>query len=68
MAPPKRLKISEVPGYLDREHSIEVTRQTVYNWVKNGVRGSKLRTIRKANKLYTTEGWVDDFVSTLSRD
>lgn len=65
MAPPKKLKLSEVPAYLDRQHEIEVTRQTVYNWAKNGKRGTKLRTVTKAGKLYTTENWVDDFLASI---
>jgi transposase-like protein len=59
--------MSDVPAYLDREHGIEVSRQTVYNWVKKGVRGTTLQTIRKGGKLYTTEARVDDFVANLDR-
>ena len=64
-APPKRLKISEVPEYLDRVHEVDATRQTVYNWVNKGRRGTHLRTVRKAGTLFTTEAWVDQFVSSL---
>lgn len=65
--PPKRLKINEVPSYVDRKHGEEITRQTAYNWIRNGVRGVRLQAIRKAGKLYTTERWVDDFMDNLGR-
>lgn len=63
MAPPKRLKLGEVPAYIYNKYGVEVSRQTVYNWAKKGVRGIRLRTIRKANKWWTTAAWVDDFVT-----
>ena len=66
MAPPKKLKLSEVPAYLDRQHEIEVTRQTVYNWVKKGRKGTTLRTVKKAGTICTTEKWVDDFLANIS--
>ena len=64
MAPPKRMKMSDVPGYVHQQYSIEVTRQTVYNWAKTGIRGVQLKTVRKAGKLFTTKGWVDAFVQS----
>lgn len=57
--------MSEVPAYADREHDIEVTRQTVYNWAKKGKRGEKMRTVRRPTGLYTTKGWVDEFLRAI---
>jgi len=64
--PPKLLKINDAPAYIERKYGVEVTRQTMYNWIRRGVRGEKLRSTRKVNKLYTTEGWIDDFVDRIS--
>jgi len=63
MAPPKRIKLSEVPSYVDEKYDIEVSRQTVYNWAKTGIHGIRLKTVKKAGRLLTTAGWVDEFVN-----
>ena len=65
MAPPRKMRLSEVPAYLDREHNIEGTRQTVYNWAQKGKKGTLLQTTTKAGQLYTTENWVDEFVESV---
>jgi len=62
--PPKRLTMTEAAVYVAREHGVIVTRQTLYNWAKNGRRGTKLRTVKKAGKILTTTGAVDDFVAS----
>lgn len=68
--PPKRLKLGEVPAYVLTKHGSKVSRATVYNWVKLGVRGTKLRTtsVKRALDLVqvTTTEWVDEFISTNS--
>lgn len=57
------MKLSEVPAYIFRRHGSSVTRMTVYNWVNAGKRGEKLHVVKKAGTRYTTEGWVDEFIS-----
>ena len=38
------MKIKEVPAYLKDRHGIKVSLVTVYNWIKLGVKGTKLET------------------------
>lgn len=64
MTPPKRMKMSEVPRYVQYHYGIEISRQTAYNWAKTGIRGVQLKTVRKAGKLFTTKGWLDDFIQS----
>ncbi len=68
----KWVTLGEVPDYLTRTMGITRSRQTVYNWAKDGVikgigRRVKLRTVVRANKVYTTRKWVRDFIDATSR-
>lgn len=64
--PPKRIKLSEVPKHLRCKHNVDgFTRQTVYNWAKVGVKGTKLKVIQVGNVKFTTKEWVDDFFTHL---
>ena len=65
MPPPSRLKPSDVPQYISRTYGMTVTRQTVYNWIRNGKKGQKLRTTEQLGQLFTAKEWVNDFVSSL---
>jgi len=58
--------LSDVPEYLLKRYGETVTRQTVYNWMKRGKRGVKLRTCKKSpmsRQPYTTWEWVRDFIA-----
>lgn len=67
----KELKIADIPEYLRSKYSIDVTRQTVYNWIKSGRNGEKLQVTAHENDassrfrstLYAAEADVDDFIS-----
>lgn len=62
----KRFTILQAVPYLKREHDIDVTRMTVYNWSTKGRDGNVLKTDHtRLGVLYTTKGWIDDFVSSL---
>ena len=37
------LKLSQVPAFLQEHYGWKVTRQSVYNWVKVGLRNAKLQ-------------------------
>jgi len=63
--PPKHsplIKVSDVVQHLMERHHLDVSRQTVYNWIKDGKQGTCLQTVRKAGTLYTRKEWVDAFV------
>ena len=64
------LKLGAVPKYLRDKFLLDVTRQTVYNWVHIGRRGEYLKyasipppTGSCFNAVrVTTQEWVDDFI------
>jgi hypothetical protein len=61
--PPTLIKLSEVPAYVEARYGLTISRQTAYNWAREGKRGTKLRTIKRAGVPVTTKGWVDDFIT-----
>lgn len=65
----KRMRLAEVPAYVLGKTGVERSRQTVYNWVKNGVTISgqaiKLGTTTHAGQLFTTETLVDIFLAKI---
>lgn len=64
--PPKHLQIAEIPQWIADNYGIKApTRQTVYNWIKVGKRGVKLRSAQKFGSTYVTERWLHEFASTL---
>jgi len=66
MSPPSRkMKLGEVPRYIYLRKAFYVTRQTVYNWVKNGKQGQKLRTISVGGVKFTTERWINEFLANI---
>lgn len=65
--PPKLIKISEVPRYIRIKYGPDVTRQTVYNWARLGVKGTKLKTMKVGSFIRTTKGYVDAFLSHLAQ-
>lgn len=65
--PPKRIKISEAARYVRTHHHADCTRQTVYNWVKNGVKGVKLQVHKIGARMLTTKEWVDAFLSDTAK-
>lgn len=64
--PQTRIKLAEVPGYLDATYEMDVSRQTVYNWANHGRQGEKLQTLPGLTKL-TTPQLIDDFVAKVLR-
>jgi hypothetical protein len=69
-APPKMMTLGQVPKYLKERYRMAITRQSVYNWVKKGLRDDTLQTITIKGKptsihpttIVTTEAWVDTFL------
>lgn len=61
--PPGMMKLADVPAYVEAKTGQVVTRQTVYNWRKYGKQGRKLTTLKIVKGYYTTEVWVDEFLS-----
>lgn len=67
--PPKRMTVGEVVKYL-REKNVDVSRQTVYNWMNVGVNKNPLQYLnvkaplksRSPTIRVTTTEWVDDFL------
>ena len=64
--PPTKIRLSSVPAYLKLHHGFTVKRQTVYNWVKTGKKGTKLATLPPvAGMLFTTDRMVEEFVANV---
>jgi len=62
------MTLNEVPRYIRTKHFFDVSRQTVYNWAKLGVRGIKLRTLKLGPRnILTTKEWVDAFLADTAR-
>lgn len=60
------MPLGDVPQYLQTK-GISKSRQTVYNWAKNGVRGTRLWTTVLAGDIRTSKAAVDEFIATLNR-
>lgn len=70
MTPSPLMKIAAVVKYVKSKHGLEISRQTVYNWMLHGRNGTKLdffdvkadpSSIYK-NTRVTTQEKVDDFI------
>lgn len=61
--PPVLIKIKDVPALLDREYQITRNRTHIYSWIRKGVKGIKLKSTTRLAQLYTTKGWLDEFLS-----
>lgn len=69
MPPPTRLKIAEIPAYVEKTHGLKISKQTAYNWMNKGMRDETLQFItvpgkrnsKHPNVRVTTTEWVDDF-------
>jgi hypothetical protein len=64
-APPTRLKLADVPTYLQQHHDLEISRQTVYNWAKKGRKGHTLRTATFGLQQATTPQWIEEFLEAI---
>jgi hypothetical protein len=64
--PSVRLRFSQAVKYLKNTHGLTITRQTLHNWSKVGVGGTKLNTIRLGWSYYTAKSDLDVFVGQLS--
>lgn len=49
--------------YVEDEHNLIVTRQTVHNWAKKGRKEVFLKTEDWLGRTVTRKDWVDDFVA-----
>lgn len=63
------LKIGAVPKYLKERYQLDVSRQTVYNWMKTGRKQETLKYAHVKNPegshiaftVFTTVEWLEDF-------
>lgn len=63
------MKLADVPAYVKEKTGVDRSRQTVYNWAKEGVTVAgqkfKLETETKLGQLFTRSEWVDAFLARL---
>jgi hypothetical protein len=63
--PPRRMLLKDVGRYVRAHYNGEtVSRMTPYNWANIGIRGVKLRTMRRGWRIYTTAEWLDVFMAS----
>jgi hypothetical protein len=76
----QQVRVSLVVRHIEKAHGLGVTRQTVYNWIKSGVGGIKLRSqvtpiaeqphrfhvSKRGHYLTTSIAWVDEFLAAIS--
>jgi len=73
---PARIKAVDVPGYVFGRYGLEISRQTVYNWMRIGRNNEKLRYEDDPNPIgsrfaivrYTRREWVDQFITAAGLD
>lgn len=61
---------NDTPAYLRSKYALEVSRQTVYNWMNVGRNGEKLTYAvvpglpgsLYASRRFTSQQWVDEFL------
>jgi len=62
----RTMSLGQVPDYVLTKHRIKVTRQTIYNWTKQGRGGIILKVVTDGlGRRFTTEQWVDTFVRSV---
>jgi len=75
------IRLSRIVRHIERVYGLGVTRQTIYNWVKFGIRGVKLQSqmtpiaekqhrfnvSKRGHYLTTTIAWVDEFLAAVSQ-
>jgi hypothetical protein len=66
MKSPEALTIDDARAYIQRQHRLDVTRQTIYNWIKAGKGDVKLGSITRGGQMFTTEREVDVFMSSIA--
>lgn len=68
--PSKKLRLSEVPGFVFDKTGVEPSKMTVYNWTNKGYKGVKLRYVLGRAPMtgfhmtrITAERWVEEFLA-----
>jgi len=68
------MTVAEVVGYMRDKQGIEVTRHTVYNWMRKGVNNETLQHTTVPNKKWitqnvcvTTKEWLHDFFRRIGK-
>ena len=59
---PDTLTIAQASQYVYDRTGTRVSRQTVYNWIKTGVRGALLQAHRVGRTYYITKGNINAFL------
>ncbi len=62
MAKDNLIPLTEVPDILVKHFGEVRSRMTVYYWAREGIGGTKLKSVRKVGRLYTTMDDLSAFV------
>ena len=61
------VRISDVPGIISELTGVTRCKETIYLWIKNGVKAYtgeplRLKTTKRMGRLFTTRVWIEEFV------
>lgn len=68
------LNIRQAVQWIKETYDVQVTRQTVYRWIKGGLRGARWRGRHKrrlhsmlvCGQLITKKQWINDFITEIA--
>lgn len=58
------ITMGEAHKLINHVYNLGVSRQTVYNWARNGKKGTILKTEEQLLGVRTKREWVDEFVKS----
>jgi hypothetical protein len=68
----KWLQLKDIPGYIQKQTSLEFSSDMVYYWITKGRKSESGRTVllkatKKLGTWLTTEEWVNIFIEECSK-
>lgn len=66
--PNHKITAEQAIRYLEEQHGISVSRQTIHNWRKRGRQGTHLKMVPIGTAYFTTTGWLDEFLRYVNRN
>jgi hypothetical protein len=64
--PANFMALKDAARYFPRPNGKRISLQTLYRWTSQGVRGSRLKTIRLGQQVCTCEVWLRQFIADLN--
>jgi hypothetical protein len=69
----KWLQLKDIPGYIQKQTSLEFSPEIIYHWVTKGRKSESgrivlLKATKRLGTWLTTEEWIDEFIKECSND